>query len=171
MTNLTDIVFLLQIFYFVFFIDTSFSISTFLSLSSEHQELALLIQDQASTAAPEAIGDLEKELQHLVERLENKMEQIDVVRHLMASCTTKRGKTKKCTRGAQGYSSTAVHIPENGEVEIVTTVRPKSKTHPAEDEEEVHSSDCQSSSQESLQMLRKMKQLQHTLQRDDLSWK
>ena len=94
------------------------------------------------------------------------MEQIDIVRHLMASCTTRQSKTKKCSRGGRSHSSTAVHIPENGEVEIVTTVRPKSNARPQHDGEEL-----QSSSQESLQMLRKMKQLQHTLQRDDLSWK
>ena len=94
------------------------------------------------------------------------MEQINIVRHLMALCTTRQGNTKKSSRGGRLHSSTAVHIPENGEVEIVTTVKPKSKARPQHDGEEL-----ELSSQESLQMLRKMKQLQHTLQRDDLSWK
>ena len=123
-----------------------------------------------------ATGDLEKELQHLVERLESKMEQIEVVRHLMASCSKQR-KTKK-GGGTVPRAHTAVHVPENGEVEIVTTVRPKQRTRPpqpAHKDEEVPSSDSsggsRSSTQESLQMLRKMKQLQHTLQSDDLSWK
>ena len=59
----------------------------------------------------------------------------------MASCTDHKNEAKQRSalkQGAQGHSSTAVHIPENGEVEIVTTVRPKSKTRPAQEEEEVH---------------------------------
>ena len=77
-----------------------------------------------------------------MERLESKMEQIEVVRHLMVSCLNQR-KTKKRGGGAVPHARTAVHVPENGEVEIVTTVRPKQRTHPPQQphKDEVHSSD------------------------------
>ena len=52
-----------------------------------------IIQEQASSTTPVATGDLE-ELKHLVEHLESKMEQTEVVRYLMASCSKQR-KTKR----------------------------------------------------------------------------
>ena len=97
------------------------------------------------------------------------------MRHLIAFCSKQR-RTKK-GGGTVSRAHTAVHVPENGEVEIVTTVRPKQWTRPqqpAHKDKEVLSSDnsggSRSSSQESLQMLREMKKL-NTLQSDDLSWK
>ena len=101
------------------------------------------------------------------------MEQIEVVRHVLAS-SKQRGKVKSKSGGGGGeqvrpHSSTQVHIPQDGEVEIVTTV--KSKPRQKSGRDQYLSSDSRSSSQESLQMLRKMKQIQQTLQRDDLSWK
>ena len=138
--------------------------------------MALLIQEQADSSNPEATVDLEKELHQLVERLESKMEQIQVVRHML-SASKRQGKAKSkpgCGGGGhqvRPHSSTQVRIPQDGEVEIVTTVKSKPRQKLAQDH--CHSSDSggsRSSSQESLQMLRKMKQIQQTLQRDDLSW-
>ena len=55
-----------------------------------------------------ATGDLEK-LQHLVEDLETKMEQIEVVRHLGFVLETEK------TKGGEHvvpHAHTAVHVPE-----------------------------------------------------------
>ena len=93
---------------------------------------------------PVATGDREKELQHLVvECLESKIEQIEVVRHLVASCSKQRMTKKRGGAVPRARTAVDVHDPENGEVEIVTTVRPKQRTRPPQPthKDEVSSSD------------------------------
>ena len=144
---------------------------------SEHQELARMIQEQQQQGGPNTsshIAELETELGHIVNRLENKMEQIQVVKRLL--------RTKKKTKQSEksGSSRIATPIPRDGEVRVVTTVKSKptagtsrrGTSHGFDSTSSGSNDDAVSktSSQESLQVLRKMKKLQNTLQRDDLSW-
>ena len=140
-----------------------------------------MIQEQQQQRGPNTsshIAELETELGHIVNRLENKMEQIQVVKRFL--------RTKKKTKQPEklGSSRIATPIPRNGEVRVVTTVKSKpavgmshrGTSHGFDSTSSGSNIDMnddavsKTSSQESLQVLRKMKKLQNTLQRDDLSW-
>ena len=69
-----------------------------------------------------ATGDLE-ELQHLLEDLMTKMEQVEVVSHLMASCLKQKRQREESVL-SHVLTQQSMFL-KNGEVEIVTTVRPK----------------------------------------------
>ena len=98
--------------------------------------------------------DYEPQMSHIIDKLENKMEQIQVVKQLLES-TSRRTSTKPSFKARMTQSKT-------GHVKIVT--KTKSKDSSSDD------STTGTSSQENLRALRNIKMLQKTLQRDDLSW-
>ena len=123
---------------------------------SEHQELARLIQEQSDPTNPGATADLEAELSSVVDRLESKLEQIQVVKSMLA------GMKHAASRGGSERNHHPV-VPSGGK--IATAKRHAScKNAPGT------SSGSSIGSQASLEMLRKMKTVQQRLERDDLSW-
>ena len=112
---------------------------------SEHQELAREVQQRLDPSTPHATADLEKQLEHLVDTLETKREQIRIVQKQLRS--HKRKGAKVCTSSSNLSPSAAGETMvgvQAGEREMARTP--------------------------SLEFLRRMKCLQNTLQQDDLSW-
>lgn len=101
--------------------------------------------------------DLEKELEELVIDMENKGEQIAILKRHYASYKDKRKNIKK--KPSRKNANRKDNIDD---VEIVTTMRSRNPT-----EDKVHSSAKQL---DSLQLLRDMKVLQNNLRKGDLSW-
>ena len=138
----------------------SYSLYSWLSVcySSEHQELAKQIQEQTDPAHPQATSGLERQLELLVEHLETKAEQIKIVRKQLL---TRRQRSRSRSRLHQATAS--LPVARDGEVEVTTTVKAKGSP-----QNQAYSTvDCKTPS---LEFLKKMKSLQNTLQRDDLSW-
>ena len=138
----------------------SYSLYSWLSVcySSEHQELAKQIQEQTDPAHPQATSGLERQLELLVEHLETKAEQIKIVRKQLL---TRRQRSRSRSRLHQATAS--LPVARDGEVEVTTTVKAKGSP-----QRQAYSTvDCKTPS---LEFLKKMKSLQNTLQRDDLSW-
>ena len=121
---------------------------------SEHQELARLIQEQADLANPSATADLEAELSCVVDRLESKLEQIQVVKSMLS------GMRHRGSRGGDRHHSVA---PSGGKIA-------GAKKHASIKNAAGTTSSSSIGSQASLEMLRKMKTVQQRLERDDLSW-
>ena len=150
---------------------------------SQHQELSRVIQEQQQQDpnAVQHIEELEAELGDVISQLESKMEQIQVIKRLVAS--TKRG---ACQKHLAKHQPLVAPVPRNGEVRVVTTVKAKGggkKKCPLRTISSSSSGSYRSSRveldksghgfhepQESLVVLKRMKKLQSTLQRDDLSW-
>lgn len=114
-------------------------------------ELLQKQQQHGSPAQDEDDEDYEPQLNHIVDKLEGKMEQIQVVKQLLQSRHT----------SAKPSSKTKMTLSKTGQqVRIVTKSKVSSSS----------STSDSSGSRESLRALRNMKTLQQTLQRDDLSW-
>ena len=91
---------------------------------------------------------LQDELHKIETRLTNKAEHIKIIKT--------QSKNQQRKRSAMHQRASSVTIPRDGEVEIVTTVKPK--------ESSPHTPKM------NRKLLYNMKTLQDTLQRDDLSW-
>ena len=146
-------------------------------MCSEHQELAQLLQKQQSadnvhsSSSAEVFTDLQTEISQIVNKLEDKMEQIQIVKKLLKE---RRVQERQLTTPKSGRprTQTSVSVPQNGEVEIITTVKSKKggvSYHGGSSGDEGYER-TGPLQPESLQVLRRMKRLQSTLQRDDLSW-
>lgn len=123
---------------------------------SQHQELARQLQEQTDPSHPQATAELERQLEHLVEHLETKADQIKIVRKQLLSCK-QRPRTK-----THPHMTATLPVSRGGEVQVTTTVKAKATTSTPQCEQQ-HKTP-------SLEFLKKMKSLQNTLQRDDLSW-
>ena len=121
---------------------------------SEHQELARQLQEQTDPSHPQATGELEQQLERLVEHLETKADQIKIFRKQLQS-----GKQRPRTK-THPHMAATLPVSRGGEVEVTTTVKAKGTTPQSEQQHKTPS----------LEFLKKMKSLQNTLQRDDLSW-
>ena len=127
---------------------------------SEHKELLKQIQD---TEDERLRGDLERELDELVARMETKGEQIATLKQHQARLTPSGKRRKKRPTSANGARGTKSLSIRGGEVEVVTTVKAKSlpqnleraKSNPA---------------RQNLDVLQSMRKLQTSLRKDDLSW-
>ena len=142
---------------------------------SHHQEIAKSIQEHSHD--PDTSDQLQSELGDLILQLENKMEQIELIKRLVSSA--KRGGVAK-----QGSRKGGRH---NGQV---ATVYSKKRKEPGVSLYSKSSSssgsgskveldcgrgsrtelDCGRRSGDSLAVLKGIKKLQSTLQREDLSW-
>ena len=123
-------------------------------INSEHQELVRHIQDANDNRIRR---DLEKELEELVIDMENKGEQIAILKRHYANRKEKRKNIKKKT------SRKSANRKDNiDEVEVVTTMRSRNPT-----EDKIHNN---TKPLDSLQLLRDMKVLQNNLRKGDLSW-
>ncbi|EDV24628.1 Centrosomal protein of 57 kDa [Trichoplax sp. H2] len=123
-------------------------------MSFEHQELVRHIQDAGDGRIRR---DLEKELEELVIEMENKGEQIAILKRHYASRKEKKKNIKKNMTRKIGNRK-----DNNDDVEVVTTMRTKNPM-----EGKIHGSSKQF---DSLQLLRDMKVLQNNLRKGDLSW-
>ena len=123
---------------------------------SQHQELARQLQEQTDPSHPQATAELERQLEHLVEHLETKADQIKIVRKQLQS-SKQRPHTK-----THPHMTATLPVSRGGEVQVTTTVKAKATTGTPQCEQQ-HKTP-------SLEFLKKMKSLQNTLQRDDLSW-
>ena len=121
---------------------------------SEHQELARQLQEQTDPSHPQTTAELEQQLECLVEHLETKADHIKIVRKQLQSC-----KQRPRTR-IHPHMAATLPVSRGGEVEVTTTVKAKATTPQSEQQHKTPS----------LEFLKKMKSLQNTLQRDDLSW-
>ena len=124
---------------------------------SEHQELARLVQEQSDPADPGATANLEAELSCVVDRLESKLEQIQVVKGMLS------GMRHQGSRGRDKHHHPAA--PSGGKIAAAKKHSSSKNTAAA-----ATSSSSSIGSQASLEMLRKMKTVQQKLERDDLSW-
>ena len=113
--------------------------------NSEQQELARVLQERSTVDSSDELTQLQDELSKIETILTNKAEHIKIIK------TQSKTKRKHCTMRKR---SSSVTIPPDGEVEIVTTVKPSSPHTPKVNRK----------------LLYNMKTLQDTLQRDDLSW-
>ena len=116
---------------------------------SEQQELARVLQERSTVDNSDEVTQLQDELSKIETKLINKAEHIKIIK--TQSKNHKRKHSTMCKR------SSSVTIPPDGEVEIVTTVKPKESSSP-------HTPKL------NRKLLYNMKTLQDTLQRDDLSW-
>ena len=116
---------------------------------SKHQEIAKDIHRLTEPSNPLATAELEKQLGYTLDDMEAKTNQIRIVQKQLHSLRRKQS----------GNSSTQkATLPWNGEVQVSTTV----KTMGCHNQCDFKTSGTE--------VLRKMKLLQNTLQRDDLSW-
>ena len=113
--------------------------------NSEQQELARVLQERSTVDSSDELTQLQDELSKIETKLTNKAEHIKIIK------TQSKTKRKHSTMRKR---SSSVTIPPDGEVEIVTTVKPSSPHTPKVNRK----------------LLYNMKTLQDTLQRDDLSW-
>ena len=113
--------------------------------NSEQQELARVLQERSTVDSSDELTQLQDELSKIEAKLTNKAEHIKIIK------TQSKTKRKHSTMHKR---SSSVTIPPDGEVEIVTTVKPSSPHTPKVNRK----------------LLYNMKTLQDTLQRDDLSW-
>lgn len=132
---------------------------------SEHQELGRQINETENSLIRE---DLERELEHLVKRMEAKGEQIAMVkRQLSKRTTTKTAKPRP--RSAVRQRSSSAYLPANGgEVQVVTTVKTRGKGVTAEVENRYKRPGIQADG--NLKVLKGMQNLQSSLTKDDLHW-
>ena len=91
-----------------------------------------------------------------MEHLETKADQIKIVRKQLQS-SKQRPRTK-----THPHMTTTLPVSRGGEVQVTTTVKAKATTGTPQCEQQHKTL--------SLEFLKKMKSLQNTLQRDDLSW-
>ncbi|XP_071819395.1 centrosomal protein of 57 kDa-like [Apostichopus japonicus] len=128
-------------------------------MGCEHQELAKQIQDAEDSNLRE---DLERELDHLVARMELKGQQISKLkRHQEQLSEKKTRKTRALPTKSKGQSNKKQS--GDSEVQVITTVRTKGRgARPISVEG--------NQMQRGVRMLRDMQTLQTSLRRDDLSW-
>lgn len=130
-------------------------------MGCEHQELAKQIQDAEDSNLRD---DLERELDQLVTRMEQKGQQIaKLKRHqeqLAEKKSVKKGSKRPKSSKRTGSSAKST---ESGEVQVITTVRTKGRgAGPVRVGTTQRKKD--------LQMLRDMQTLQTSLRKDDVSW-
>ncbi|XP_065908544.1 centrosomal protein of 57 kDa-like [Dysidea avara] len=118
-------------------------------LQCEQQELASVLQERSGVDSPEELSQLQDELYKIEARLTSKVEHIKIIKA--------QSKCHQHKRPATHRRSSSVTIPADGEVEIITTVKPKQ-------------SSCPTTPKKNCKLLYNMKSLQNTIQRDDLSW-
>lgn len=141
----------------------------FYFLSSEHQELGRQINETEDLVIRE---DLERELEHLVKRMEAKGEQIAMVKHQLNKRSEQRTRPKYRPQPhvhIRPRSASARLPASGGEVEVITTVKTKgSKGVFAEVENRVLKPGI--SAEKNLKVLKGMQNLQSSLTKDDLHW-
>ena len=108
-----------------------------------------MLQERSTVDSSDELAQLQDELCKIEARLTNKAEHIKIIKTQSKNHQRKRSTMRK--------RSSSVTIPPDGEVEIVTTVKPKESSSP-------HTPKINRT------LLYNMKTLQETLQRDDLSW-
>ena len=114
--------------------------------NSEQQELARVLQERSTVDNSDEVTQLQDELSKIETKLTNKV--------WIIKTQSKNHKRKHSTMRKR---SSSVTIPPDGEVEVVTTVKPKKTSSP-------HTLKL------NRKLLYNMKTLQDTLQRDDLTW-
>ncbi|XP_011410098.1 PREDICTED: centrosomal protein of 57 kDa-like [Amphimedon queenslandica] len=161
-------------------------------LTFEHSELATSLQQQqrqkketSPSKSPQSpsrqdpvIGEIESELSRIVEQLEGKMEQIQIVKKLLASERKHRQvDTSNPKSHKKGRSYTDSHYHHDDDKSRSTSHHCTCSCYCTATRGDAASTrDCIAASSprafcnDNLKMLRKMKRLQTTLQRDDLSW-
>ncbi len=135
-----------------------------LYFSSEHSELLKQIDQATDVKLRE---DLERELDRLVARMETKGEQIAILKQH----ERKPSQQKKSKNDAHNNHKRSLSL-KGSEVEVVTTIKTKSKTPKSEPRR------CRTSTNEmrlnkkpnNLEVFKKVQKLQGTLRQDDLSW-
>ena len=108
-----------------------------------------VLQERSAVDSSDELTQLQDELCKIEARLTNKAEHIKIIKT--------QSKKHQRKRSSMHKRSSSVTIPPDGEVEIVTTVKPKESLSP-------HTPKI------NRKLLYNMKTLQETLQRDDLSW-
>jgi centrosomal protein CEP57 len=131
------------------------------SFLSEHKELLKQIQD---TEDERLRGDLERELDQLVARMETKGEQIATLKQHQARLTRSGKRKKKRPTSANGVCETKSLSVRGGEIEVVTTVKAKSLPRNLE------RAKSSNPARQNLDVLQSMRKLQTSLRKDDLSW-
>jgi centrosomal protein CEP57 len=130
----------------------------FVFIPSEHKELLKQIQD---TEDERLRGDLERELDELVGRMETKGEQIATLKQHQASLSRSGKRKKKRPTSASSVRKAQALSIRGGEVEVVTTVKAKSLPRNLERPKPA---------KQNLDVLQNMRKLQTSLRKDDLSW-
>jgi centrosomal protein CEP57 len=139
-------------------------------LLSEHQELGRQIND---TEEPMLREDLERELEHLVKRMEAKGEQIAMVKRQLSKRTDQRPKQKYRTQPTvhtRPRSASARLPASGGEVEVITTVKTKGTKSVFTEVENRIQKRPGCNAETNLKVLKGMKNLQSSLTKDDLHW-
>ncbi|CAB4008063.1 centrosomal of 57 kDa-like [Paramuricea clavata] len=131
------------------------------NMGFEHKELLKQIQD---TEDERLRGDLERELDQLVARMETKGEQIATLKQHQARLTRSGKRKKKRPTSANGVRETKSLSVRGGEVEVVTTVKAKSLPRNLE------RAKSSNPARQNLDVLQSMRKLQTSLRKDDLSW-
>ena len=108
-----------------------------------------MLQERSTVDNSDEVTQLQDELSKIETKLTNKAEHIKIIKT--------QSKNHKRKHSTMYKRSSSVTIPPDGEVEIVTTVKPKESSSP-------HTPKL------NRKLLYNMKTLQDTLQRDDLSW-
>ncbi|XP_070568116.1 centrosomal protein of 57 kDa-like isoform X2 [Ptychodera flava] len=133
----------------------------------EHQELAKQIQEAED---PRIREDLERELDHLVSKMEGKGQQIAKLKRYKESSAKKQKRPRSGSRPRSGHRRAAsVSLPAsstsstNGEVQVITTVKTRGRiAQPVTVRE--------GNAKQSLRMLKDMQTIQTSLRKDDLKW-
>lgn len=127
-------------------------------MSMEHQELTRQINEVRDYRLRE---DLERELDHLVARMEAKGEQIGRLRRHQQVLLKKKKQAAKPRPKSAGAPSSVT----NGEVEVTTTIKTKGRGAGT-----VNVRPVSASGKASLNFLKDMKKLQTSLRREDINW-
>eukprot|EP00794_Sanderia_malayensis_P000473 gene473-1118_t len=132
----------------------------------EHSELVKQIQETTDVKLRE---DFERELDRLVSRMETKGEQIATLKqHERKHAQERRNKATSAQNGSHRRSMSL----KGSEVEVVTTIKTKSKSPKTEvkhgNAQIIDSSPSRGPN--NLQVFKKVQKLQGTLRQDDLSW-
>ncbi|ELU18701.1 hypothetical protein CAPTEDRAFT_229297 [Capitella teleta] len=134
----------------------------FSQLTMEHEELSKQITDCRNEGTRE---DLERELDHIVAKMQMKGDQIGGLRAYQTR--SKKTKKKMASSGgtsSSGYGSSGCSL--GGEVQVTTTVRTKGRAAGPL----VIGSETTSKAQASLNLYKDLKKIQTTLRQDDVTW-
>ncbi|XP_028412933.1 centrosomal protein of 57 kDa-like [Dendronephthya gigantea] len=132
------------------------------NMGFEHKELLKQIQDTEDDGLR---GDLERELDQLVARMETKGEQIATLKQHQERLTRSGKRKKKRPTSANGAREMQSLSFRGGEVEVVTTVKAKSLPRNLE-----RAKSRPATARQNLDVLQSMRKLQTSLRKDDLSW-
>ncbi|XP_031563451.1 centrosomal protein of 57 kDa-like [Actinia tenebrosa] len=139
-------------------------------MSFEHQELGRQINETDDLVIRE---DLERELEHLVKRMEAKGEQIAMVKHQINKRSEQRTRPKYRPQPhvhVRPRSASARLPASGGEIEVVTTVKTKGSKGVFAGVENRIPQKPGVNADKNLKVLKGMQNLQSSLTKDDLHW-